>query len=355
MEDWNRLFHNIPNEIEYNTITELIKGIKTHDDQGYSLIKDRINSVLKDMGDYEAVCHPTGSDAIEKAILWSRYAFQSNSLFKMKKTYHGLSVQSVEQGLMEYKDLELQYFDVDSDGVVFNSGKNLQSETNAIVLIEPLYIFSQFGEDACRIITQINDICKSRGHILIVDEVRSGVFKTGSFVFAQQMNIRPQVVCFSKGLALCLPLAIACYDRDVYDPKLLKTKVDNLKSNLTINSLSLNRAIHLLDYFELYKSRITDQILSLKNTLHNSFSVLEEYEVIKNINLIGTILTIEMNKEIISKNKLRYFRMLLLDNNIIIRHFEDNYLYINFPFDVTVCHIDQVVSTFESTIKTVFE
>ena len=59
----------------------------------------------------------------------------------------------------------------------------------------------------------IEDLCRERGILLIVDEVQTGMCRTGKFWAFQHYNIRPDIITSSKALANGLPMgAIMCND-----------------------------------------------------------------------------------------------------------------------------------------------
>lgn len=54
-------------------------------------------------------------------------------------------------------------------------------------------------------IQEVADFCKSRDILLIVDEVQTGVGRTGSLFCYQQFGIEPDAVSFAKGISAGLP------------------------------------------------------------------------------------------------------------------------------------------------------
>ena len=52
----------------------------------------------------------------------------------------------------------------------------------------------------------IAELCRARDWLLLVDEVQTGIGRTGSLFAFQQFGIQPDVVSFAKGIAGGLPL-----------------------------------------------------------------------------------------------------------------------------------------------------
>ncbi len=56
-------------------------------------------------------------------------------------------------------------------------------------------------------VLQVRDLCAENDWLLIIDEVQTGVGRTGSLFCFQQFGLEPDVVTFAKGIAGGLPLA----------------------------------------------------------------------------------------------------------------------------------------------------
>jgi adenosylmethionine-8-amino-7-oxononanoate aminotransferase len=68
---------------------------------------------------------------------------------------------------------------------------------------------------------RIREICDEYGVLLILDEVMSGVGRTGRFLAAEHWNLRPDIVALSKGFAAgYAPLGAMVADRRLVDPVL---------------------------------------------------------------------------------------------------------------------------------------
>ena len=85
-------------------------------------------------------------------------------------------------------------------------------------------IQAQAGDDVCGIMVELiqgegglnpldtamvqglADLCKEKDWLLLVDEVQTGIGRTGSLFAFQQFGIQPDVVSFAKGIAGGLPL-----------------------------------------------------------------------------------------------------------------------------------------------------
>jgi adenosylmethionine-8-amino-7-oxononanoate aminotransferase len=68
---------------------------------------------------------------------------------------------------------------------------------------------------------RIREICDEFGILLILDEVMTGVGRTGTFIAAEHWNLRPDLIALSKGFAAgYAPLGAMVADRRLVEPVL---------------------------------------------------------------------------------------------------------------------------------------
>lgn len=61
-------------------------------------------------------------------------------------------------------------------------------------------------------VKEVEQVCKEKGILLIVDEVQTGVGRTGSFLCCEQYEIHPNVITLAKGLGAGLPIGAVLMD-----------------------------------------------------------------------------------------------------------------------------------------------
>ena len=70
-------------------------------------------------------------------------------------------------------------------------------------------------------VKEIEQICREKDILLIVDEVQMGVGRTGTFLCCEQYGIYPNVITLAKGLGAGLPIGAVLMDRlteNVFQP-----------------------------------------------------------------------------------------------------------------------------------------
>ena len=66
-------------------------------------------------------------------------------------------------------------------------------------------------------VEQVAAFCKARDILLLVDEVQTGVGRTGTFLACEQYGLRPDIVTLAKGLGGGLPIGAVLMTRKVAD------------------------------------------------------------------------------------------------------------------------------------------
>lgn len=342
LDDWNKIFNTPPACITENSVRILQQAIPYHDDRKYMDFKQSIRDRLLAMGDYEAVAFISGSQAVERAVIIAKQQYLCKKLFKMKTIYHGMNVQQWEEGETGVCGLEINEIIITQDGEI--NLEMLSCEKNAIILIEPLLIFARYGKDKMQdILQKIQQTAQENRHIVIVDEVRSGVFKTGFFLLSETVSgFKPAIICLSKGMALAVAISACCFDKNLFPAKLLK-KNDIVKSNLSLSALALQRAVDLLNYAETNKEWFFRNSSRIEYAVEQHRNRLADFkDCISVMHISGCTCVLVFNPGI-PASKLRSVRMFLLASKIVIRHFEENLLYLNFALDTGIDQVDFII------------
>ena len=91
----------------------------------------------------------------------------------------------------------------------YNQTKNLDSlfssKTSAVIL-ELVQWQSGITKANKKFISKIKQLAKKHNALIIIDEVQSGIGRTGTLFAYEQFNINPDILCFAKGIANGFPL-----------------------------------------------------------------------------------------------------------------------------------------------------
>ncbi|MFE9679065.1 diaminobutyrate--2-oxoglutarate transaminase family protein [Streptomyces sp. NPDC006259] len=183
-------------------------------------------------------CGPAGTDAVEAALTLVRAATGRTGVLAFTGAYHGMTAGSLEVsgGASEVRVTRLPY---PQDyrcpfGVGGGRGAELAARWTESVLDDPksgvrppagMILEPVQGEggvipapDAW--MRRMRRITADRAIPLIVDEVQTGVGRTGAFWAVEHSGVTPDVMVLSKAIGGSLPLAVIVYrdELDVWEP-----------------------------------------------------------------------------------------------------------------------------------------
>jgi acetylornithine aminotransferase len=182
--------------------------------------QDRLADLLCDLAamDTAFFCN-SGCEANEAAIkiarLFGHYkGIEYPTVVVMEKAFHGRTIatlsaigsRKVQAGFEPLLTgfARVPYNDRDALATVAANNKNVVA-----VLVEPIQ-----GEGGINVpddgyLAHLRQVCDSQGWLLMLDEVQSGVGRTGKWFAHQHIGINPDVMTLAKGLGNGLPIG-AC-------------------------------------------------------------------------------------------------------------------------------------------------
>ena len=186
-------------------------------------------------------CGPSGADAIEAALKLVKTATGRRSLLCFHGSYHGMTsgalsltgdiaAKAAITGLLP----EVHFLPYPSDyrcpfGIGGEAGRQASAHYIETMLDNPnsgvsapaaMILEVVQGEGGINPapdewLRKIRDITRRRGIPLVVDEVQTGLGRTGSLFAFQRAGVKPDVVVLSKAIGGGLPLAVIVYHRDL--------------------------------------------------------------------------------------------------------------------------------------------
>lgn len=152
----------------------------------------------------------SGAEANEAALKYARKATGRKGIVALESSFHGrtmgaLSVTGQPAKRADYEPL--------IPGVSFarlNDIESLRSATMAeppaCIVIELVQGEGGVNEATPEFLRSAVELAGETGALLVVDEVQTGVGRTGSFFAFEQLGVRPSLVTLAKGLANGLPI-----------------------------------------------------------------------------------------------------------------------------------------------------
>ena len=93
----------------------------------------------------------------------------------------------------------------------------LAPEEVAAIFVEPIQGEGGYVIAPTIFMQELRRICDRHGILLVVDEVQSGVGRTGKWWAVEHTGVHPDIVCSAKGIASGMPLGVVISKADVMD------------------------------------------------------------------------------------------------------------------------------------------
>jgi acetylornithine/N-succinyldiaminopimelate aminotransferase len=160
----------------------------------------------------------SGAEAVEAAIKAARrHHFRSGApdryrLITFEGAFHGRTLATIAAG---GQAKHLEGFGPPVDGFDQVSGFDIGAveaainEATAGVLIEPIMGEGGMREVSWRFLQDLRALCDEKGILLVLDEVQTGVGRTGRFYAYEWAGIEPDIMASAKGLGGGFPIG-AC-------------------------------------------------------------------------------------------------------------------------------------------------
>ena len=166
----------------------------------------------------------SGAEANEGAIKAARkYSFDHygegrDQIITLVNSFHGRTLATLTA---TGQDTFHHYFGPFNDGFVYTPAGDIEALTKLVdkqtcaVMLELVQ-----GEGGVVPLDQeyvqaVRSLCDEKDLVLIVDEVQTGVGRTGTFLACEQFNLRPDIVTLAKGLGGGLPIGAVLMNEKV--------------------------------------------------------------------------------------------------------------------------------------------
>lgn len=173
-----------------------------------SSLQEQVGQELAGSYDYLAFFCNSGAEANEAAIKLARKATGKQGIITFQQSFHGRTFGAMAA---TGQDKIKEGF---GDGVphfsyaVYNdlaSVEELANRDTAAVMLELVQGESGVRPSEAAFVKDLADFCQREGILLIVDEVQTGMGRTGRLYSFEHYGIIPDIVTLAKGLANGLP------------------------------------------------------------------------------------------------------------------------------------------------------
>lgn len=241
----------------------------------------------------------SGAEANEAAIKIARLHARANNIdtpiiLTANQSFHGrtmatLSATGNPKVQAGFSPLVSDFIYVDFDDV--DAIKAHIGNVNIVaVMLEPIQGESGVIVPADDYLNQVQNICQTNNWLLILDEVQTGIGRTGKLFAHQYNNITPDVLTLAKGLGNGVPIG-ACLAKGKAAELLT---VGTHGSTFGGNPLVSKTALAVLEVIE--KENILDNVTAMSDYLSAGLQKLSS-DKITQIRIKGLMIAIELNQD----------------------------------------------------------
>ena len=168
---------------------------------------ERLATLLSErFGGAHAFFCNSGTEAVEAALKWARKATGRTGLVALEGSFHGRTMGALSITGQPAKRAPFEPLVPDVTFATPETLADAVGPATAAIVLEPVA-----GEGGVRPLPRetldlARALADEHGAMLVLDEVQTGIGRTGSFFAWQRHGVRPDAVTLAKGLANGLPI-----------------------------------------------------------------------------------------------------------------------------------------------------
>ncbi|MFA5507699.1 MAG: aspartate aminotransferase family protein [Vulcanimicrobiota bacterium] len=239
---------------------------------GQAELAEKLKSVAPDHLEYVYFGN-SGTEAVEAAIKLARVSTGKKKLIGTHLGYHGMSIATISlSGIGMWRDGIGPYLDstvLVEHGNLADLEEAIDDDTAAVVL-EPVQWAS-----GCKVVSQeyfqgVRELCDRHGAMLILDEVQTGLGRTGKRFALEHWGVKPDILCTGKILSGgMVPVSAVLYTAEAHKGERMRPLFNN--SSFGGNPLACAAGITTLN---LLKDRYFERAEKLGDLMGEAFQEL---------------------------------------------------------------------------------
>lgn len=150
----------------------------------------------------------SGTEATEGALKLAKRVTNRFEIIAAKNSYHGNTMGSMSVSGVEKQNSAFRPLIPGTRFIEFNNETELNKITNktAAVILETIQGGAGFITPKNDFLSKIKHRCKEVGALLILDEIQTGIGRTGTFWGFENFNVIPDIIITGKGLGGGMPI-----------------------------------------------------------------------------------------------------------------------------------------------------
>jgi 4-aminobutyrate aminotransferase len=208
-------------------------------------LAERLSKIAPMPGPHKIYYGNSGAEAVECALKLARYHTKRQQVIAFFGAFHGRTMGALSltaskpQQKRRFSPLvpgvtHVSYPDVYRAGVAPQDAQKfalgcaryiedklfktiLPPEEVAAIFVEPIQGEGGYVVAPTIFMQELRRICDKHGILLVLDEVQSGIGRTGKWFAVEHTGVHPDIVCMAKGIASGMPLGVTLSKADIMD------------------------------------------------------------------------------------------------------------------------------------------
>jgi len=214
--------------------------------EGMVTLAERLSKIAPMPGPHKFYYGNSGAEAIEGALKLARYHTKRQNIIAFLGAFHGRTMGALSltaskpQQKRRFSPMvpgvtHIRYPDVfrgcvggsqDAEKFALGCARYIEDklfntvlapEEVAAIFVEPIQGEGGYVVAPTIFMQELRRICDKHGILLVVDEVQSGIGRTGKWFAVEHTGVHPDIVCMAKGIASGMPLGITMSKAEIMD------------------------------------------------------------------------------------------------------------------------------------------
>jgi acetylornithine/LysW-gamma-L-lysine aminotransferase len=168
-------------------------------------------------------------------------------------------------------------------------------DDTAAIIVEPIQGESGINVPPEDYLPQLRELCDDRGVLLILDEIQTGMGRTGKWFACQHHGITPDIICISKAVASGLPMGVTIATEDVMS----KLKIGDHSSTFGGGPIACAAASATIDVIK--EEGLVERSAESGDYLMGKLSLLaEKYRIVREVRGRGLMIGMELRFDVLN-------------------------------------------------------
>jgi ornithine--oxo-acid transaminase len=240
----------------------------------------------------------SGSEGVEAAIKFARARTKRAGILSAKHAFHGLTCGALSLmsdhfwregfGPLLPETVSIPFGDLEA------LERDLRTRRYAAFVVEPIQSEAGVCVPDANYLRAAQALCRQYGALFVLDEVQTGMYRTGPFLAAHHFGVEPDMVILAKamsgGLVPCGAVLMSDAVHDAVYSSLPRAFVHT--STFSENALAMRAALATLEVLE--EEKLGQRSLEAGAYLRARLTeALREYEMVKEVRGMGLLMGIE--------------------------------------------------------------